>query len=355
MKLTLKIQENQLPQRIDKFVTKELGEFTRGEIVHAIKGGKILLNEKKIKASNIIKYGDEIKINISAKVNELKLNANIKLNIIFENEDFWVIDKQSGLQVHPSAINKDETLVNALVNLEPNLVTVGENWERPGIVHRLDKGTSGLMLVAKNNESFSIFKKMFQERLVQKTYLALVWGELDKSSDLIDLPIAKTTSHKKQKIAQGKFSGVARDAKTKYKVIKKFIFPYSNKIKNPSDQKNNQKLFQFQQNSSPNVGFLKAEKIKLSLLEAVPMTGRTHQIRIHLAHLGNPLVNDYRYYKKIHKQLNSEFLASEHSSFFLQANQLKFTFKNKSYNFKISLPNYFQAAMDKLEEGGKNF
>ncbi|MCK4635234.1 MAG: RluA family pseudouridine synthase [Candidatus Moranbacteria bacterium] len=340
MKHNFKIEEKEVGQRLDKFILNKIDGFSRGEIIRVIKNNQVSINNKKVKPSTSVKLNDKIKINISKKIERLKPNSKIKLDIIFENDDFWIINKPSGLQVHPSAINKNETLVNALINLKPDLENVGENWERPGIVHRLDKDTSGIMLVAKNNESFQELKKMFQEKKVQKTYLTLIWGKLEKESGLIDLPIAKTLSHQKQKIAQGKFSGQAREAQTEYKVVEQFTFPYSYKLKDIKDATNIEKLF----------AKSGEEKIKISLVKVKPKTGRTHQIRVHLAHLGHPLINDKRYYKKIHKTLKENFVNKNHQTFLLHSEKIEFSLQNKKYTFSAPLPDYFEQILDNLRQ-----
>lgn len=343
MQKTLKItEENQIGKRIDKFICNQTNDFTRGEIVKAIKKNNILLNNKKTKPSTLLKLNDEIEIDITKKIKELKPNSKIKLNIIFENNDFYIINKPSGLQVHPSAINENDTLVNALIHLNSELKEIGESWERPGIVHRLDKDTSGVMIVAKNNESFQELKKEFKNKKVQKTYITLVWGKLEKKSSLIDLPIAKTPSHKKQKIAQGKFSGQARSAQTKYKVIEELMFPH--KIIDERDAVNLKKLF-VKSDTEKN-----KDKIRASLLEVKPKTGRTHQIRIHLSHLGHPLINDERYYKKIHKTLNSDFVINQHKTFLLHSQKIEFTLNDKKYSFSVPLPDYFEKTLANLRK-----
>ncbi len=329
-------------KRLDKFICNQVDNFSRGEIIRFIKEGKILLNNKKTKPSISLKINDEIKLDIHEKSTELEPNTKIKLDIVFENDDFYIINKPAGLQVHPSAINKNETLVNALISLNPNLKNVGENWERPGIVHRLDKDTSGLMIVAKNDKSFEELKKAFQNKQVQKTYITLAWGKLDKKSSIINLPIAKTTSHKKQKIAQGKFSGQSRDAQTEYEVIEEFTFPH--KTTDDRDAVNLKKLF-IESDTDKNKG-----KIRISLLEAKPKTGRTHQIRIHLSHLGHPLINDHRYYKKIHKTLCTDSITNEHQKFFLHSAKIEFTLNDKKYSFSAPLPNYFEETLDNLRK-----
>lgn len=327
-------------KRVDKFVAEQIADFSRAEIIDWIKTEKVLVNQKKVKPSFLLKKDDEISVEFLEKVTQLKPNENIKVKIVFENEDFWVIDKESGLQVHPSFNNLDNTLINALVKLKPDLQEVGEDWQRLGIVHRLDKDTSGVMLVAKTNDSFSKLKKMFQEKKVQKTYLALVWGKFENKKGLIDLPIAKNTSYQKQKIAQGKFSGKAREAQTEYRVLEEFEIPFSNSIQKIDLKKLSEK----------NLFNEKGDKIFVSLVEAKPKTGRTHQIRVHLAHLGHPLINDEKYSKKIYKKLLTDFIPKNHSTFLLHSNQIEFIFNKEKHYFSAMLPDYFKNTLKNLEK-----
>lgn len=323
-------------KRVDKFIAEKISDFSRGEIIFFIKEGKILVNQKKIKPSFLLKKEDKVIMNLPAKTNQLISNKNIKIKIIFENNDFWVINKKSGLQVHPSFNNKNETLINALLTIEPKLQKVGEDWQRLGIVHRLDKDTSGVILVAKNNESFFKLKEIFKNKKVQKNYLALVWGKFEKKEDLIDLPIAKNTSYQKQKIAQGKFSGKAREAQTGYKVIQEFKIPFKEKI-------------DFKNCSEKNLFSSDKKNIYISLVEAKPKTGRTHQIRVHLSHIGHPLVKDEKYSKKIYKNLPIDFIQKNHTTFLLHSEKIDFIINKNRYSFEAQLPNYFKKTLENLD------
>lgn len=343
MFLKFKIENENDKKRADKFLSEKITEFSRNEISDWIKNEKVLVNQKKIKPSFILNLNDEIELNFLEKITELQPNSKIKLDLVFENEDFWIVNKESGLQVHPSYTEKNGTLINAILNLKPELKNVGENWERLGIVHRLDKDTSGLMIVAKNNETFFELKKMFQEKKVQKTYLALIWGKMEKEKGLIDLPIAKTTSHQKQKIAQGKFSGQAHEAQTEYQVLQNFTFSLPEKFKSKNIE-NTGNLFNEEKN-----------KVNLSLLEVKPKTGRTHQIRIHLSHLNHPLIQDEKYYKKTHQQLNFNLnLNLKHLTFYLHSSKIEFELKNQKFSFSTPLPNYFLETLEMLDECEKN-
>jgi 23S rRNA pseudouridine1911/1915/1917 synthase len=202
------------------------------------------------------------------------------LDILFENSDFIIINKPAGLSVHPLRISDTKTLVNGLIAYDKNITNIGEDLLRPGIVHRLDKETSGIMIVAKNNSSFNKLKEMFQNHLVQKTYIALVYGKMKNMQGEINFSITRSKQKfNKRKIDLKKEDGSV-EAITIYKVIKEF--------KNTS------------------------------LLEAYPKTGRTHQIRVHLAALSNFIIGDKEYGSN---KINKEFPLKRQ---FLHAKRLEF-------------------------------
>ena len=199
----------------------------------------------------------------------------LKLNIVYEDENLAVIDKPAGLLVHSAPKIKEKTLVDFLVERYPEIKKVGDEPElRPGIVHRLDKDTSGLMVVAKNQPTFEFLKRQFQERKVEKRYLALVYGRVVKDENQIILPIGKSRKFGRQ--AVGFKAKNIRPALTEFKVVKRFSAPIGD----------------------------------FTLLEVYPKTGRTHQIRTHLAAIGHPIVGDrlYRKNKSSEADLDRQFL-----------------------------------------------
>jgi len=304
MKKIIIDQENS-GQRIDRFLKEEFfcnEEITRGEIIRLIKDEKILVNAKSVKPSYILKEDDQIEIEEIKKAKELKMNQNIKFQIVFENKDIIIIEKPTGLKVHPDNFEETDTLANGLLARFPELKSVGENSLRPGIVHRLDKDTSGLMVVARNQKSFKILKEKFGNREVEKKYLALVWGRLEEKKGTIDKSIARATNYKKQVIAEGKTKTKIRRAVTQYEVVKSFK--------------------------------------DFDLVEATPKTGRMHQIRVHFFSLGHPLVGDRKYSLK--KFPNSE----KFSHHLLHAKSLAFNLFEKDYSFESEIPQGFKDVIE---------
>jgi 23S rRNA pseudouridine1911/1915/1917 synthase len=295
------ISKNNAGERIDKFLKREVfldEEITRGEVIRNIKAGNITVGEKKIKPSYLLKESDVIEVNVIEKIKKIIANKKIEFEIIFENDDFIAINKPAGLLVHPSSKNEKDTLVNGLVYHFPKIRNVGdEPQNRPGIVHRLDKDTSGIMIVAKNQKTFLELKEKFKNREIQKTYWALASGKFENKKGTIDAPIARAKNYKKQTIANAKTETRIREALTEYEVLKE-IDGYS-------------------------------------LVEARPKTGRTHQIRIHLSSIGHPILGDAKYGLKNTKKEKS---IKKH---LLHAKNIKFKFNSEKFEFEASLSEDF--------------
>lgn len=241
--------------RLDKYIPTVSKSITRSQAKKLILTGNIKVNDQIIKPDYEVKKGDQIYLEIPLPKTTSISAEDIDLKIIYEDEYIIVIDKDAGMVVHPTLDHPSGTLVNALLFHLKNNNKFRENGEyRPGIVHRLDRGTSGLILIAKKFEILQNLKKQFKDRKVSKKYLLLVKGTMEPHVGLIDKPIER---HKKlRKIFA--ISPEGKQAKTKYKVIE-----YIGK--------------------------------KFTLVEAHPVTGRTHQIRVHFASTGHPLVGDKHY------------------------------------------------------------
>ncbi len=292
------ITENNIGERIDRFLTQEFFSYIRADIIRSIKLGQVLVNKKTIKPSYRLKKNDKLIINLKKEKPVLIANKKIKLDIIYQNENLIIINKPIGLQIHPASSIQDnkkraeKTLVNGLLAFYPKIKTVGDDpVNRPGIVHRLDRDTSGIMVVAKNQRTFVQLKKLFKTHQVKKTYWALVIGNLGKEGEwgVIDKPLARSSNYKKQVVANKKTKTKVRSAITEYRILKNWK------------------------------GF--------SLLEINLRTGRMHQIRVHLTSLGYPLVGDQKYQlKKVKgpKNITHQLLHAKKISFILEGKQYEF-------------------------------
>lgn len=291
--------------RLDKFLALQFPQFSRAYIQKLISDGKVTINKKIVKSNYQLKQGDLIKVNIVPPTKiSLRPDSSIKLDIIYEDNDIIIINKPAGLVVHPSATHKSKTLVNVLLSYFPEIKNVGEDPLRPGIVHRLDKDTSGLMVVAKHNESFQYLKNIFKNREVEKKYLALIRGNLPDISGQINLKIFRSKSSP-TKQTTGKSKG--REALTYYKVIKRFK------------------------------GY--------DLAEAFPKTGRMHQIRVHFNAIGHPVAGDKKYGRKNQIEgLHRHFLHSYYLKFQLPNGQIK--------EFQVALPDDLEKVLKTLTEAG---
>ncbi len=284
--------------RIDKYLAS-VTDYSRELISKMLNDEYILVNDKKVKGSYKVSVGDIINIK-DGYVKEMDVNPKkMDLDIVFEDDYLMVINKPSGLVVHPGNGNYDNTLVNGLMYYTKNLSNVGEEF-RPGIVHRLDKDTSGLMLVAKDNKCHELLADDFKNKRIHREYVALLDGVLPENSAIIDAPLARSKEDY-QKIAV--MAGGKR-AVTHLEVIKKY--------------KEN------------------------TLVRLVLETGRTHQIRVHMAYIGYPVHNDPVYNKRKSDQFG-QFLHSEYLSFIHPITKEKLSFRAK-------LPEYFQEFLDTLEE-----
>lgn len=246
--------------RLDRFLAAKLPDLSRSRIQALIAAGAVASGRATIgDANHRIKPGEIYTVTVPPPVAAEPQGQDIPLTVVYEDDDLIVIDKPAGLVVHPAAGNLDGTLVNALIaHCGTSLKGVG-GVARPGIVHRLDKDTSGLLVAAKNERAMRSLAKQFAAHAVERAYHAVVWGAPRKSEGLIETQIGRNPFDRKR---MGVLRGGGKEARTRYKVIERF---------------------------GPR------ERPFASLLECRLETGRTHQIRVHLTHLGHPLIGDPSY------------------------------------------------------------
>jgi len=299
------ITKNFINFRLDKFLALQFPQFSRAYIQKIVSGGKILVNSKVVKPNYQLKENDLVEADMVPPTEiSVEADSSIPLDIVYQDDDVVIINKPAGLVVHPgrNAPRRVPTLVQALLHYFPDIRNVGEDTLRPGIVHRLDKDTSGLMVVARHNESFQYLKNLFKNREVEKRYLALVKGNLSNTEGKINLKISRSKSMPTKQSAS-KTEG--REALTYYRVIRRFK------------------------------GY--------DLVEASPKTGRMHQIRVHLKALGHPVAGDVKYgHKNQLPGLNRHFLHSYYMKLTLPCGQVK--------EFKAELPEELKKALKTLTE-----
>ncbi len=239
--------------RLDVFLARVMPQRSRSRLQELIKQGFVRLNGKPARSKESVRTGDTIEVEEPPIQPSQYRPEDIALNILYEDDDLLVLNKPPGLVIHPGAGNSEHTLVNALLHHCSNLSGIGGE-ERPGIVHRLDKDTSGCLVVAKNDQTHRSLSTQFAGRSVDKVYLALVSGQLRKRNGVIDAAIARHPVHRARMTAS---ASRGRTAKTEYRVV--------------------------------------ADTADASLVECRIHSGRTHQVRVHLLHLGHPVLGDQTY------------------------------------------------------------
>ena len=310
--------KGQKPLRVDKFLLNFIEFATRNKIQNAIKLGHVKVNNIVVKSNHKVKSNDIVTVVYDKPKETYELVAqNIPINIEYEDNDIIIINKDAGMVVHPGHGNRQNTLVNALTYHFKNL-PIAENKERPGLVHRIDKNTSGLLVVAKNQSSMSILSKKFYDRKIDRRYIALVWGDLENDKGTISGNIGR---HPKNRKIMTVFSNSENGKKaiSHYRVLERFHYT--------------------------------------TLIECKLDTGRTHQIRAHFQHIGHPLFNDFEYggakvlrgtvfakYKQF--VLNCFKICTGQA---LHAKSLKFShpITNKKLKFDSEPPNDFKKLIDK--------
>jgi len=287
------VEENENNLRVDVLINKREELISRTRVKNLILKEKLKLNDEVIKSpSKKVLTGDRLNLQIPEPKEASLKPYDFKLEIIHEDKDLLIINKPAGIIMHPGAGNYDQTIVNALMHYDKNsLSTIGDEL-RPGIVHRIDKNTSGLVVIAKNNETHENLSKQFSDHSITRVYQLLIWGKLRPSSGKIDTFIVRSSKNRQlMEVSSSK----GKRAITNYKTLE--VFENS---KTPT----------------------------LSLIECKLETGRTHQIRVHMTHLGNSIVGDDKYKKKYKKLKNIdirlESLISKLDRQFLHAKTLGF-------------------------------
>jgi 23S rRNA pseudouridine1911/1915/1917 synthase len=271
-----------LTRRVDQYLVDRVPHLSRAGVQRLIDEGLVKVNGKVIKASYRPKEGDVVEMVAPPEPVSEIVPENIPLEILYEDEQFLALNKQANLMVHPARGKWTGTLVNGLVHYGAKWSSVNGNWRR-GILHRLDRNTTGVMLVAKSDEAHWRLARQFENRTIQKTYLAVLHGVPELLADVIDMPIGKDR-YVREKQAVRKESNGGRPAVTKYEVLEAFTEPKGVVLAEgewPADK--NQKR-------PPG---------KFSFVQLSPKTGRTHQLRVHMMTRGHPMVGDTMYGGKV--------------------------------------------------------
>ncbi len=304
-KIQIVVKGTEEGSRLDSYITTKQ-EFSRMTVKRLLEKGKITVNEKKAKPSYLVQQGDKIFIE-KEELKESKLKPqNIPISVIYEDEDILVVNKPKGLVVHPANGNPDGTLVNAILALcKDSLSGIGGEI-RPGIVHRLDKDTSGLLIVAKNDKTHIKMSEQIKNREVKKTYVALVRGIVPEEEATIDMPIGRSSKDRKK-------MAVTRNGKqaiTHFQVLKRYH----------------------------------TQKSCYTLLQIKIDTGRTHQIRVHMAEIGHPIIGDM-----VYSNGKNEFRV-EGQCLHAQKLEFKHPITGRLMQLEAPLPEYLKEILEQLEK-----
>ena len=295
--MRIEVENNNV--RLDNFLIEKISK-SRSKIQEMIKDGNILVNEKKVKCSYIVKDKDIIDIEMKEEKKIDALPEKMDLDIIYEDDDVIVVNKQNGIVVHPAVGNTSNTLVNGLLYHSKNLSKINGEF-RPGIVHRIDAYTTGLLMVAKNDSAHEFLARQLEEKTTHRKYIALVWGVISNDTGTIDAPIGRDSNdRKKMAVVSG-----GKRAITHFKVLKRYK--------------------------------------TATLIEVSLETGRTHQIRVHMNYIGHPVVNDPIYGRR---------KLIDNSGQCLHAKELGFIHptSHKKMIFDSELPECFLNIQKKFEE-----
>ena len=302
------IEKEDASKRLDVFLSEKIEDATRSYIKTLIDDGKITVNLAKVKAGYKLKIGDSIDVEIVEKKLENIVAEDIPLDIVYEDDDIIIVNKPKGMVVHPANGNYTGTMVNSLMNSHKDNLSSINGVIRPGIVHRIDKDTSGILVVAKNDYAHKKLSEQFKVHSIKRKYIALVKGIIKEDKLTIDRPIGRSIKDRKKMAVTEKNS---RRAITHISVLKRF---YSSNV---------------------------------TLIEAELETGRTHQIRVHMAYLHHPLVGDEVYGKKDSKfKVNGQMLHAKYLGFIHPTS-------GKFVEFDSPLPEYFSSILMSLENREK--
>jgi 23S rRNA pseudouridine1911/1915/1917 synthase len=311
---TITVPDDAEGTRLDRFLTSILGDQSRSRIQQLIKDGEVLVAGQAAKANQPVKQGQSISVHVPEPVDATPAAEALPLPILYQDPDIIVVDKPAGMVVHPAAGHASGTLVNALLHHVNDLSGIGGE-KRPGIVHRLDRGTSGLMVVAKRDAAHEELARQFRDREVEKEYVALVWGEV-MAGRRIDAPIGRDPGNRKKMSARARRS---REAVTR---------------------------------------IVRAEHFgrTLTLAHVAIHTGRTHQIRVHLSAIGHPVVGD-PLYGGVHRRVGGDLRAVTHLNRpFLHAARLVFKHPadGRRMEFASPLPEDLQSVIDELRQNSSS-
>lgn len=302
------VEKEDVSKRLDIFLSEKNTEITRSYIKNLIEDDKIHVNGEKVKSGYKLKINDKIDVEIVEKSAENIIAEDIPLNIVYEDDDIIIINKEKGMVVHPANGNYTGTIVNSLMNSHRDNLSSINGVIRPGIVHRIDKDTSGIIVVAKNDNAHKKLSEQFKVHSIKRKYVALVKGIVKEDELTIDKPIGRSTKDRKKMAITDKNS---RNAVTHISVLKRF---YSSNV---------------------------------TLIEAQLETGRTHQIRVHMTSLHHPLVGDEVYGKKDPKfKTNGQMLHAKYLGFIHPST-------NEFVEFDSELPEYFKDILTKIENKEK--
>jgi 23S rRNA pseudouridine1911/1915/1917 synthase len=309
---TISVPDDSDDLRLDRFLASMLA-LSRSQLQRLIKDGCVLVAGKAAKANQPVKPGQEISIDVPEPIEAKPAAEDLPLPIVYQDKDLIVVDKPAGMVVHPAAGHESGTLVNALLHHVDDLSGIGGE-KRPGIVHRLDKGTSGLMVVAKHDRSHEELARQFAQREVEKEYLALAWGEV-MAGRRIDAAIGRDPSNRKKMASES-----ARVRRTRAAVTRIVRAEHFGRV--------------------------------LTLIQVAIHTGRTHQIRVHLSAIGHPIVGD-ALYGGVHRRVPGDIRAvTQLDRPFLHSARLVFTHPEdgRRMEFLSAMPDDLQKVLDALRE-----